>query len=42
MICAFYFGKSPTFSPHSIEMNDTKRTLNLKIFKTFECPENIK
>ena len=42
MICAFCISKSPTFSPHSIEMNDSERTLNLKRFKTVYCPDNIK
>ena len=42
MVCAFHSIESPTFSPHSIEMNDSKRTLNLKRFETVYCPDNIK
>ena len=41
-ICAFHSSESPTFSPHSIEINDSKQTLNLKRFETVYCPDNIK
>ena len=42
MVCAFHSSESPTFSPHSIEMNVSKQRLNLKRFKTVYHHENIK